>query len=225
MRVLCSSRPNDETKRGGCNTPAALCRRPHLLPLQRPTVGYTIHMNAIPSPYFARPETLASHFHVYEGDTVLDFGAGAGAFVPHLAKKVGQQGRVVACEIDRRLVESIGRLAHAHNLSHVDVHWCDLESPETVRLKDDFADAAVLINTLFQIVDRETAIAAMARTLRSGAVLYVVDWADSFRGIGPAEECVICKEAMIALFESAYFVLEREYPAGAYHYGLSFRKL
>jgi hypothetical protein len=53
----------------------------------------------------------------------------------------------------------------------------------------------------------------------------VVDWEDSFGGMGPHPDCVICKQAAIDLFEAAGFILEREYPAGEHHYGLAFRVL
>jgi ubiquinone/menaquinone biosynthesis C-methylase UbiE len=83
----------------------------------------------------------------------------------------------------------------------------------------------VLINTLYQLEDRVTALTEIARTLRQGGIVYVVDWEDSFGGMGPTQDEVMSREATIALFESAYFIYEREYPAGTYHYGLAFRKL
>jgi ubiquinone/menaquinone biosynthesis C-methylase UbiE len=174
---------------------------------------------------FLEPRLLASHFLIDKGTTVTDFGAGAGTYVPALAKKVGTSGRVIACEIQAPLVEQIGALVRAARLSHVESHWCDLETPSTVRIGDEHSDYGILVNTLNQFDDRTAALREIYRILRPGAVLYVVDWLDSFAGLGPKKEQVVSKDAAVALIESLYFVLEREYPAGSYHYGLAFRKL
>ena len=53
----------------------------------------------------------------------------------------------------------------------------------------------------------------------------MVDWIDSFGGIGPAPDMVRPRSMTIDLFEAESFLYEREYPAGSYHYGVAFRKL
>jgi ubiquinone/menaquinone biosynthesis C-methylase UbiE len=168
---------------------------------------------------------VASHFHIDEGSTVIDMGAGAGAYVSTLARKVGPRGRVIACEVQRPLVEKIGALARFEQLSPVEPVWCDIEAPGSTRLPNESSDFVVIINTLHQIEARDQAVAEVYRTLRTGGIVYVVDWIDSFGGIGPHDKYVVSKEAAINLFESSLFIYEREYPAGTYHYGLAFRKL
>jgi ubiquinone/menaquinone biosynthesis C-methylase UbiE len=174
---------------------------------------------------FAQPELILSHFHVRDGDLVADYGAGAGTFIPGLSKKVGERGRVFACEIQRTLVEKIGTMINEANIQNVDPLWCDLEAENGIKISDGVLDVAIIVNTLYQIEERERAIAENRRTMRSGGVVYVVDWEDSFGGMGPHPDCVICKQAAIDLFEAAGFILEREYPAGEHHYGLAFRVL
>jgi hypothetical protein len=53
----------------------------------------------------------------------------------------------------------------------------------------------------------------------------VIDWSESFGGLGPRPQDVITKDKAIALFESLEFMLEREYEAGDHHYGFTVRKL
>lgn len=172
---------------------------------------------------FLRPELIASHFHVRDGDLVGDFGSGAGTYVPILSQKVGARGRVFACELQRGLVDKLGSMVRAKGLHNVDPLWCDIEADGGIKIADETLDVAIVINTLFQLEDKAAAITEKKRTLRSGGVLYLVDWSDSFGGIGPHPDCVICREVAIDLFESAGFIFEREYPAGVYHYGLAFR--
>lgn len=182
-------------------------------------------MHSLTRERFLEPNLIASHFHVRDGDLVGDFGSGAGTFVPILAKKTGPSGRVFACEIQRGLVDKLGALIRAEGLHNVDPLWCDLEADRGIKIADGHLDVAIVINTLFQLERKLEAIREKRRTLRTGGVLYLVDWSDSFGGVGPHPDCVVCREAAIDLFEACGFVLEREYPAGAHHYGLAFRVL
>lgn len=174
---------------------------------------------------FVNPALLASHFHIDPGSIVVDAGAGHGTFVPHVAKKVGPTGRLIACDVDRSSIDSIDRVARESGYTNVEPRWCDIEDYTATRIPDETADFALLINTLYQCEVRLAAIRELYRTMRTGGIVYVVDWRDSFGGIGPHPDFVIASEETIALFESSLFILEREYPAGAYHYGLAFRKV
>jgi ubiquinone/menaquinone biosynthesis C-methylase UbiE len=171
------------------------------------------------------PSVITTHFHLREGDSVADFGAGSGYFIEALSKAVGQSGRVYACEIQRELVEKIGTLIRSKGIGNTDPLWCDIEADHGVKIADGLLDAAVLINTLFQVEDKQTTIHEIARTMRSGGKFFVVDWTESFGGLGPHPDQVITAENAKALVETAGFVFERDFDAGDHHYGLAFRKV
>jgi SAM-dependent methyltransferase len=174
---------------------------------------------------FVMPDVVGTHFLLHEGAKVADFGAGSGFFLTLLSKTVGQTGRVFACEIQRPLVEKLGNFARSNGLQNVDPLWCDLEAAGGIKIANDSLDAGILVNTLFQLEDKVTAITEIHRTLRSEGVLHVIDWSESFSGLGPTSDSVVNKDEATALLESHGFVLEREYPAGEHHYGLAFRKI
>lgn len=174
---------------------------------------------------FVIPDVVASHFHLHEGDKVADFGAGSGFFLKILSQLVGDSGRVYACEIQKNLVEKIGDVVQTQRLENVDSVWCDFEAVGGSRLPDDELDAAILVNTLFQIEGRPAALTEMARVLRSGGKLLVIDWTETVVGLGPNQDHLITAEDCTALCESHGFVLERDFPAGEHHYGLAFRKV
>ena len=171
------------------------------------------------------PETVSTHFHLNEGDMVADFGAGSGFFLRPLSLAVGETGRVFACEIQKALVETLGEQARLQNLSNIHPLWCDLEEANGIKIGAGELDVAILVNTLFMIDDKETAITEMSRTLRKGGKFFVVDWTESFAGIGPQPNNVVTAEDAKSLFESNGFIFEREYPTGEHHYGLAFRKV
>lgn len=174
---------------------------------------------------FVVPQVVASHFHLREGESVADFGAGSGFFLKVLADAVGPEGRVFACEIQKQLVEKLGEQARTQNLTNIHPLWCDLEEPNGIKIEDGILDAALLINTLFMIEDKDVAVKEMARTVRSGGKFFVIDWSESFAGMGPAPEHVVTAAAATALFEANGFVLDRDFPTGDHHYGLAFRKV
>lgn len=186
---------------------------------------YTIAMNFVLPSQFVVPEVVTSQFHLKAGDVVADLGAGSGFFLKHLSAAVGPTGVVYACEIQKPLVEKLGAIARAQGLQNVTTLWCDLEEENGIKLPSSSLDAALLINTLFQFQLKAVALEEVRRVLRPGAVLHIIDWTESFGGIGPQPAAVVTKEAAITLCEAQHFVFEREFPAGEHHYGITMRKV
>ncbi len=174
---------------------------------------------------FVVPGVVATHFHLKPGDLVADFGAGSGFFLKVLSQAVGEDGRVYACEIQKQLVEKLGEQARMLGLHNIHPLWCDLEEANGIKIGAGELDAAILVNTLFQIQDKETAIKEMGRTLRTGGKFFVIDWTESFGGLGPQPKDVVTTADATPLFEANGFVLDRDFPAGDHHYGLAFRKV
>ncbi len=172
---------------------------------------------------FVVPDEVVEHMHVRAGDVVADFGAGSGYFIPTLAAAVGPEGKVYACEIQKQLVDTLGEIARDKGLANVDPLWCDLEAEQGTKLADNTLDVGLLVNTLFQLEEKNTALEELKRVLRPGAKLFVVDWSESFQGLGPTAEHVVTEADARALFETAGFTFERTIESGAHHYGLAFR--
>jgi ubiquinone/menaquinone biosynthesis C-methylase UbiE len=181
-------------------------------------------MNTETDSSFVSPEIVVSHFHIKDGDIVADFGAGGGNFLSALSSRTGR-GRVYACEIQKGLVEKISEQAQRLGLRNIYPLWCDLEELNGIKIQDGTVDVGLLANTLFQIEDKDSAIVEMGRTIRSGGRLILIDWTDSFNGMGPAPYHVVTDRDATNLLEGKGFVLEQTFPAGSHHYGLAFRKV
>lgn len=174
---------------------------------------------------FVVPEVVVSQFHLREGDVVADFGAGSGFFLKPISQLIGESGVLYACDIQKSLVDKLAEVARSQQLTKVRPLWCDLEELRGVPISDGQVDVALLINTLFQIDDKETAVIEMGRTVRPGGRFVVIDWTESFAGLGPQPNMVVSELAARDVFESHGFSFERSFPAGDHHYGVVFTKL
>lgn len=173
---------------------------------------------------FVIPDVVVSHFHLREGDTVGDFGAGGGNFATVLSRGVGASGKVYLFDIQRNLIERCEGVVRQNRLQNVETLWGDLEKPQGTKLDDALLDVGLLVNTLFQLEDKPAALAEIYRVLRPGAKLFVIDWTESFGGLGPTPTDVVDEEAAKDHCEAAGFVFERDFDAADHHYGLAFRK-
>lgn len=174
---------------------------------------------------FVIPEVVVSQFHLREGDKVADFGTGRGFFVRSLCNAVGEEGEAYFCEIQKTLVEFVSNQIRQSGCAQAKTMWCDLEEAGGIPIPDNCLDVGILVNTLFQLEDKNTAVIEMLRTIRNGGKFFVIDWTESVAGLGPNQDHLIPQQACIDLLESHGCVLEREFPAGEHHYGLAFRKV
>lgn len=100
------------------------------------------------------------------GETVLDLGAGFGAATLHLARRIGQDGRVVAVDPSRLMRYSlrVRRAVHPHR-KLVDVRD---GTAERLPLPDRSVDAIVAMNLIHLLSDVDATATELARVLRHG---------------------------------------------------------
>lgn len=176
-----------------------------------------------PAGAFAHPPRNVAALGIDPGMLVADFGAGSGAYVQLIARALRGVGRVYAIDIQRDLLRRIGTEARERGLAVVELIWADLEEPGSTKLEDGALDLVLISNLLFQVERKAALFKEAARLLHPAARLAIIDWQDSFGGLGPDRHDVVTKDAALALAQAAGFELIREFDAGAHHYGLLFR--
>ncbi len=174
---------------------------------------------------FVDPEKNISLFGIKGGEHVADFGSGSGAYALALAGRVGPRGRVYAVDIQKELLTKVKNEAARRGLENLEVVWGDVEKARGSKLADSSLDGVLLSNILYQVSDKETLVDETKRVLKSDGKAFVVEWADSFGGLGPKPIDIVKKEDVKKLFSKAGFAFEREIDAGSYHYGLIFSKV
>ncbi|MBI2617941.1 class I SAM-dependent methyltransferase [Candidatus Kaiserbacteria bacterium] len=173
---------------------------------------------------FADPKANIEAFRLEPGMLIADFGAGIGAYTLAAAHAVGRRGRVYAIDIQQELLGRIKGIASREKLDNVEIVWGDIESKGGSKLPDESVDAVIISNTLFLMEDKDGIAREAFRIVRRKGRVLVIDWKDSFGGLGPAAESVVSEREARALFEKHGFSPERDIQAGAHHYGIVFKK-
>ena len=174
---------------------------------------------------FSDPETIVPYFGLTDGNVVADFGAGSGHYSIALAKRVGNNGRVYAIDIQKDLLSRLEtEVKQAGGARNIHIIWGDVEKSGGTKLADSSVDFVLMANTLFQSTARYSIALEARRILRPGGQVAVVDWADSFNNLGPIAEQIASPDEVKVIFAQAGFVFDKDFPAGEHHYGLLFRK-
>lgn len=173
---------------------------------------------------FVDPTEAVRRMHINSGHRVADLGAGSGHYTVALAERVGDEGMVYAIDIQRDLLRKIANMAREQGTDRIETLWGDIDEVQGIPLADNTVDVAVLSNTLFQLENKETAFAEVARILKAKGRVFIIEWSESFAGIGPSSDLVVPKETARAYAADAGLVVEEEFEPGAHHYGLMARK-
>ena len=100
------------------------------------------------------------------GEAVLDAGCGAGAYLPHILKRLGPHGRLVGLDFTRAALRIAKRQAPAAHVLAGDV--------QSLPLADASFDVVLSAHMLYHVPDIRAAAAEFRRVVRPGGVLAIV---------------------------------------------------
>ncbi len=173
---------------------------------------------------FLNPQKNLAELSIGRGAHVADFGAGSGHYALAVARIVGEDGKVFCIDINGEMLTKVKNHARQEGLENLDIIKSDLEREKGSKLQNESVELVIIANTLFALEDKVAVVKEAFRILRPKGRVLVVEWSDSFAGLGPHASHVVTKEESQKFFESEKFKLEREISAGDHHYGLIFRK-
>jgi ubiquinone/menaquinone biosynthesis C-methylase UbiE len=152
------------------------------------------------------------------GMIVADVGAGTGVFTRLMAPKVGPQGKVLALEIKKDLVEHLEKICREQKLENV---VASLSTPTSTELAAESIDLAFVSDTYHHFDHPREMLASMRSALRPEGRLVVVDFE---KAGGMKDHVRTDKKTVIAEIESAGFTLVDEKDTVPEHYLLRFKK-
>lgn len=168
---------------------------------------------------FSTPSVNLSQFNVEPGMTVADLGCGSGAYTLELSNRVGANGKVFALDVQKNLVDKLANECKQKELHNVSVMWDDLDDANGIGLKDSSIDRVVVANALFQIDDIQSFAMEVKRILKPKGLALIIDWSESFGGLGPTPQAVIKKERALEAFTKVGMNFMKDVNAGDHHYG------
>jgi ubiquinone/menaquinone biosynthesis C-methylase UbiE len=151
-----------------------------------------------------KPQAVITAMELEAGMTVADVGAGTGYFVPHLARAVGPDGRVLAVDIEPAMLRYVADLAEEQDIGNVDtVH----AQPADTGLPPSSVDRVLSVNTWHHIPDRGAYARHLAGRLKEGGSVWVVDFTKGARR-GPPPAHRLTPEEVVRELEAGGLAAE-----------------
>jgi len=116
-----------------------------------------------------KPENILSPY-VRGGMIVLDIGSGMGFFTIPAARMVGENGKVIAIDVQEKMLKSLTRRAQKAGLAHrVHTHLC---SPNDIGISEP-VDVCLAFNVVHEVPNAGTLFAQIRSVLKSsGKILF-----------------------------------------------------
>ncbi len=172
---------------------------------------------------FTNPEQNILHLGLSEGMRVADFGAGTGFYSKACSARVGYSGKVYAVEVQKDLLKKLESDIKNWGLSNIECIWGDIERRGGTKISDNSMDVVIISNVLFQTEDKLGLIDEARRVLKKSGKVLLVDWSDSFGGMGPTPQHVVNQDTAKELFEKRGFKFEENITTSMHHYGIIFK--
>jgi ubiquinone/menaquinone biosynthesis C-methylase UbiE len=166
-----------------------------------------------------KPDTVIRELGVAPGMTVADLGAGTGYFSVRLAKAVGPHGRVLAIDIEPKLVDHIKARAAQEALPQI---AAVLATPDDPKIPPHGVSLVLIVDTWHHIDDRLHYLTKLAAGLAPGGRVAVVDFKKGDFPVGPPDAHKLTPEAVVAEFVEAGWTAAGRWDDLPYQYVLSF---
>jgi ubiquinone/menaquinone biosynthesis C-methylase UbiE len=118
-------------------------------------------------------KTMLAALNVKPGDTVCDLGCGNGFYTLQLARLAGDQGHVLAVDIQREMLELLKDRASAEKVTNIETVLGTLVDP---KLKDNSVDLVLLVDVYHEFSHPEQMLSAIRRSLKPKGRVALVEF-------------------------------------------------
>lgn len=119
------------------------------------------------------PERLLDILDLKPGQTVADLGAGTGYYSRRIALRVGPQGRVLAVDVQPRMLELIDQFAARENIANIETILGEDGDP---KLPTGSVDWILLVDVYHEIQEPQAMLAHLRATLRPNGRIALVEY-------------------------------------------------
>lgn len=117
-------------------------------------------------------QTVMDKANITQGMTVADIGAGEGYYTVRLAARVGEDGRVLAQDIDEEALRRLGSRVERERLDNVSIALGGVDDPH---LPPNSFDRIFMVHMYHEISEPYAFLWRMRPSLRAGGQVIVVD--------------------------------------------------
>lgn len=119
-----------------------------------------------------RPDDVIAALALSRGARVADVGAGDGFFTGRLARAVGAEGRVLAVDVEPKMIERLKQLVAKEQFANVDVIRAESADP---RLPAASLDAVLIVNAYHEMTEHGAILEHIRNALRPAGRLVIVE--------------------------------------------------
>lgn len=171
---------------------------------------------------YQQPEKVIETLNLTPGMVVIDIGAGSGYFTRRLAESVGDKGRVIAIDVEQKMLNynrrQLEKLGLANRVRFI------LAESEGPTFSGNNADIVFLCDVYHHLEDHVDYLANTKPALTpTGRVVIIDYYADERSGtLGFSKQHLVSKEQVIKDMEQAGFTLSKEHTFLPRQYFLEF---
>lgn len=168
---------------------------------------------------FLNPQEILEKLNLGKSMVAADFGSGSGGWVIPLAK-ILEEGKIYAIDILDEPLSALRAKVKMEKIFNVETRKANVEKGTT--LMSGSCDLVLMTNLLFECENKKNILEEGKRILKEGGSLLLVDWIKD-NPLTPEIEWLDFDEIKETA-EELGLKLEKEFKAGAYHWGLIFSK-
>jgi predicted methyltransferase len=146
-----------------------------------------------------RPAEVIELMQVAPGSVVADVGTGTGYFVSRLSRAVGPTGKVLALDVEPKMIEFVTQRAEQEKLSNVEPRLVAADDPG---LAPGSVARVLIVDTWHHIDERAHYAAKLLAALAPGGEIWIVDFTPE-ADIGPPARYRVPAEAAVSELQAA----------------------
>jgi ubiquinone/menaquinone biosynthesis C-methylase UbiE len=118
-------------------------------------------------------ETMLAALDVKPGQTVCDMGCGNGFYSLELAKLVGENGKILAVDIQREMLQMLKERAADEKITNIDLILGSIVDP---KLPENSVDIMLMVDVYHEFSHPEEMLAAIRKSLKPGGRVALVEF-------------------------------------------------
>ena len=168
---------------------------------------------------YQKPHEVVHALGLKPGEIIADIGAGSGYFTFHLARHIGEKGKVYAVDVSPDMILHVNRRIREFKANNVVTILADPDDP---LLPEQSVNRFFICDVWHHIGNQTKYLSLMKKMLKPGGEVVIIDFHKKELPFGPPMQMKIAREDVIKQFDSNGYRLTKEHTFLPYQYFLVF---